>query len=360
MKKLILYTESSNHVGGQELQAFLQLEELINLQFNVMLACRKGSEVEQHAINMGIPVFYVAFRNSVHLPSILNLRKLIKHYRPILAVCHSGHDANNLGIAVKSLCLKPIILRQKVYLAGKIKTFSLNKLSDKIIVPSNVVKDILIASGCNKQKIEVVYPGINFEKLIKDSEKPLPVKVLTWLNKNQTTLIIQVGMLRNEKGHDTVLAALGQIKKTGYKFRFLIIGDGELRNHLQQQVSKYGLNDDVFFSGAIFPVSPVYKKASLMLMPSRKEAFGMAQVEALSFGIPVIASRVGGIPETIQNGKTGVLVEADNVSEWVNAIQSFFLAPSLYREMAKLGKIDVMARFSINNCVRTILNVANV
>jgi GlcNAc transferase len=90
-----------------------------------------------------IPIHHVSFTNSAHPSSIIRLRKLLRQQQTILAVCHSGHDANNLAIAVKTLAKKqrPCVLRQKTYLSGKIKAFSMNYLFDYVIVPSEPMRE---------------------------------------------------------------------------------------------------------------------------------------------------------------------------------------------------------------------------
>ncbi|TOF02668.1 glycosyl transferase, partial [Vibrio parahaemolyticus] len=79
--------------------------------------------------------------------------------------------------------------------------------------------------------------------------------------------------------------------------------------------------------GLLSPVAPVYRRASLMVMPSRNEAFGMAIVEATVCGVPVMASWVGGIPSVIQHGYNGTLLPPDDRAAWENALTSFLDEP---------------------------------
>lgn len=113
MRKRILYTESSKHVGGQELQAMMQLHALQYMGFDVLLACRAESEVATLAAEKHIPIYPITFRNSYHLPSLWRIRQLIHAYNPLFIVSHSGHDANIAALATKLMWNRPTLVRQK-------------------------------------------------------------------------------------------------------------------------------------------------------------------------------------------------------------------------------------------------------
>lgn len=92
-------------------------------------------------------------------------------------------------------------------------------------------------------------------------------------------------------------------------FRWLVVGAGseEYEARLRLQTESLGMNRDVLMADALFPALPVYRIASVVVMPSENEAFGMVLAEASAFGVPVIASETGGIPDVIQNNVTGTL-----------------------------------------------------
>lgn len=360
MKGLILYTESSNRVGGQELQAMMQLDTFRKMGFSVLLACREGSEVEKYAREKNIPVHLVSFRNSYHIPSLLNMRRLILTCHPLFIVCHSGHDSNITAMALKTLWHKPPLIRQKTYLAGKIKPFSTNCLVDAVIVPSAGMKRTMVGGGCRNQQITVVSPGFDFSTLTTQSQQPIPASIQRWLMADTSPVIAQVGMLRAEKGHDTALNALAALKQSGHAFRYLIIGAGPLSAEIQKKIVHAGLEDNVMMAGAVFPVSALYPYIDLLLMPSRNEAFGMALVEAMYFSVPVMASDVGGIPDVVRHRENGVLLPVDDAEAWQKAIADFLHQPAAYQSLAQRAAIDVVQRYSMTSCVAKIISVANV
>lgn len=355
MRKRILYTESSKYVGGQELQAMMQLHALQHMGFEVLLACRPKSEVATLAAEKHIPIYPITFRNSYHFPSLWRFRQLINAYHPLFVVSHSGHDANIAALATKLVWNKPTLVRQKTYLTSRIKPFSTNYLADQVVVPSSGMKRAMVAGGCRDEKIKVVAPGFDFATLNSQSEQALPAALQCWLRAGSSPVIAQVGMLRGEKGHDTALAALAALKQAGYAFRYLIVGDGPENKTIEALVVRYGLQDNVMMAGKVFPASAVYRHADLVLMPSRNESFGMALVEAMFFNVPVMASDVGGIPDVIRHQENGVLLPCDNVDAWQTAIADFLTRPEHYRQMAHYASNDVVLRYSIDTCVRKII-----
>ncbi|HHZ6063243.1 TPA: glycosyltransferase, partial [Escherichia coli] len=90
----ILYTEASLGISGQELQALSQIEALIQAGHQVILACRKNSRIACEAASLGIRATYVPFTNSLHIPSVITLRRLIVAFRPDIVICHSDLDSN--------------------------------------------------------------------------------------------------------------------------------------------------------------------------------------------------------------------------------------------------------------------------
>jgi hypothetical protein len=106
MTDWVLFTESSDNVGGQELQLMQQMRQMQLHGPRTMLACRPGSRGEQ-AVQQGLSVLPVRFRNSLHPPSIAILRRWISQRSAAPAICHSGHDSNNLAIAARLAWRRP-------------------------------------------------------------------------------------------------------------------------------------------------------------------------------------------------------------------------------------------------------------
>ncbi|HCS5641692.1 TPA: glycosyltransferase family 4 protein [Escherichia coli] len=354
----ILFTESSSDIGGQELQALAQMTALRNQGHSVLLACREKSKIAPEARKRGNDVTFIPFRNSLHLPSILRLRQIIGEFKPELVICHSGHDSNIAGLSRLICCHRFSIVRQKTYITRKTRTFSLNYLCDAIVVPGSAMMAHLKAEGV-RTPVTVIPPGFDWPALYNEAMQPLPPHIQTWVaSADKVPLIVQVGMLRPEKGHEFMLRVLHQLKMEGKSFRWLVVGTGreEYEAHLRQQAEYLGMSGDVLMAGALFPALPVYRIASVVVMPSENEAFGMVLAEASVSGVPVIASETGGIPDVIQNNVTGTLLPVGDVSAWTSALRDFLSRPERFRMMAACAREDIEYRFDINRTVQTIVS----
>ena len=357
----ILFTESSLNVGGQELQSVMQMITLKDAGHSVLLACRENSKIAQEARSRGIQIAIVPFRNSLHIPSIVTLLRVIRNFLPDIIICHSGHDSNITGITrwlVSGQIGNFKIIRQKTYLAGRVKPLSLNYLCDTVIVPGNSTKETLINEGC-RNDIRVIPPGFDFDSMKEASCLPLPENIRAWLAQDSNIpVILQVGMIRPEKGHAFMLEVLTRLKQQGRLFRWLIVGGGkpEAEQQLQTLINRCGMQDIVLMTGNVSPVFPVYRIASLLVIPSTNESFGMVAVEASAFSLPVMANQIGGLPDIIENGQTGTLLPVGNTDAWVSALNDFFKAPLRYRKMACHASRFFESRFDINRTVQKILS----
>ncbi|EDJ4952302.1 glycosyltransferase family 4 protein [Salmonella enterica subsp. enterica] len=360
----ILYTESSPNIGGQELQAIAQMLALKAAGHTVVLACRKHSGIAREAENKGLRTVYIPFRNRLHLPSIRALLRLVCRFRPALLVCHSGHDSNTAGI---TRLLTPgragqfRIIRQKAYLAGKVKPFAMNHLCDAVVVPGQAVKHVLEQEGVHNP-VRVVPPGFDFDAMREALRAPLPGHVRRWLDRTRgVPVILQVGMLRPEKGYDFMLDTLSHLRQQGRVFRWLIVGGGkpEEERALRAQIRHAEMDDIVLMAGCLSPALPVYRMASLLVMPSRQETFGMVAVEAAAALVPVMAARTGGLPDIIRDGVSGTLLPADDREAWLVALHDFFTLPDRYHRMACVARQDVESRFGIQHCVQRLLTAAD-
>ncbi len=344
----ILFTESSNNLGGQELQALQQMMAFNKIGISTKLARRKSSEIAMRAALLGIQGVDVPFRNSLHFPSILALRRLIVEWRPQAIISHSGHDANIAALSASSLRRRPVIVRSRTYQPGLPKAWTYNHFADITVVPSaGLRREILANKQITPERVRVLYPGIDFNTIERAATVPLPQEVSSWLNKRTGPLVVQAAMLRPEKGHLFMLDVIAQISSRFTGLRYVIAGDGEQKDIIMQRIIKLGLSEIVLLAGLMNPVAPLLKCADLVVMPSFYEPLGMAQSEALVLGAPVVASNVGGIPETVADGETGLLVEPGDLDAWANVLAWSLNNLPRMRQMAQRGGEQVRAQFSV-------------
>ena len=142
--------------------------------------------------------------------------------------------------------------------------------------------------------------------------------------RHNTIRLISVGELSVRKNHKIIIETLALIKKEYpeifSKFEYRICGDGTLRSKLGQSAKKLGVESHIIFMGYQEKISECLQEADIFLFPSRQEGLPMAMMEAMSMGLPIIASNIRGNVDLIENGKGGYLVDCDEVNQWMKAI----------------------------------------
>jgi len=239
------------------------------------------------------------------------------------------------------------VLRVKTFQHGYPLSFAYNHLFSKTLTPSHHLCSLFLVNRSIKpNKIEVLYPGIDFSGL-GQANGVLPEHVRHWLDAHPGPVISHGAILRGEKGHRVILNALVEVKKSFPNVRYLIAGEGQDRPLLVAEIKTLGLDDHVYLTGILHEIAPLLIASTLAVLPSLIEPLGMFQIEAQYLGVPTIASRVGGIPETILHEETGLMVEPGKVRAWADAICWVLQHPTEAKQMAEGGKAFVTAKFSM-------------
>jgi L-malate glycosyltransferase len=158
-------------------------------------------------------------------------------------------------------------------------------------------------------------------------------------------------------GIDTFLEAMAHLEPMGLDLHLHLVGRGSQEQALRQQARTLGLQDRVHFHSWIpnHELCDFLNKVHLFAMPSRRESFGVSALEASACGLPVIATRVGGVPEAVIDGKTGTLVEAENIADLAHAIAEYANNPELCRTRGEAGRQFVETDLHPERCA-TLMN----
>lgn len=144
-----------------------------------------------------------------------------------------------------------------------------------------------------------------------------------------------IAELHPTKRLNRAIDSMSALTKTFPNLRFIIIHDGEERKNLEQQVEDLGLTEHVFFTGAIVEAARLLPAFDLFVLPSKSEAFGYVLIEAGLASLPVVATRVGGIPDIITDGENGLLVEPDNTPALTTALKKLIVDHELRHSIAQ-------------------------
>jgi glycosyltransferase involved in cell wall biosynthesis len=225
-------------------------------------------------------------------------------------------------------------------------------LLDRILTVSERVRKFFTVNGKISQKAITVYNGINanvFNPQVVSSN----TKNEFGLGKN-TFVIGSIGILEKDKGQKYLIEAIAILKSEGINnIVCLICGIGPEETHLKKLVYENGLSDKVLFLGFRNDIPSVLKILDMIVITSLTiESFSMVAIEAMAMQVPVISTNVGGLPEVVDDGKTGILAPPGDVDALSKAIKYLLENPEVKLEMGRNARNRVLERFTIEENVR--------
>lgn len=195
-----------------------------------------------------------------------------------------------------------------------------------VVANSSAAAAQLGREGVAASKITVIPNGVDCERFA-----PQPA-----LRKRGQ--IVMVANLREEKGHDTLIDAAPRVVAARPETKFLIVGDGPLRSALERRVASLGLGGSFEFLGERHDVPALLAASEIFVLPSRTEASPNGVLEAMAAGVPIVATRVGGIPELVESGASGVLVEPDRPATLADALIDLMERPEWGRTLGRAAR----------------------
>jgi len=195
--------------------------------------------------------------------------------------------------------------------------------ADRLRVVSSRIKDYIIKKlSYPAEKIDILPVFVDIEKLKQEKEIDIKPKYPGF-----DFYFLTLSRLVKVKNIPLQLKALSKLKQSYPKFLLIIVGDGPERKKLEKLVLKLNLKENVIFEGWQRDVVSYLKSSDCLLLSSNYEGYGRAIIEALIFGLPVIATKVGIAPEVIENGGNGFLVEVGNEKEYLEALEKIIEKP---------------------------------
>jgi len=333
-------------LGGAPKHILTLLKGLDKSIFQLVLICPEGW-LQKEAEKLGIKVFVVPFGGFFDRKSVAKLKHLIKKHQPQIVHLHGVRTGWLGALSLRGAKTKMVYsehlytadyhleskLRERIQLLGL--SFVLKK-AKLILAPSQAVKRFLMARfKINQKKIKIIYNGL--EDLAE--------------NYQATELVEQklgfIGSLNMQKGVETLIRAFKKVRRNYPEAKLEILGDGPLRQGLEREAGK-----NVSFLGTKKDIGKYLQNWQMIVVPSRSESFGQIVLEAAMFGKPAIASRVGGLPEVINDGKTGILVPYGKTKELQKAIAYLLENPSLAEKMGKKARERYEKYFTAGKMVR--------
>lgn len=304
-----------------------------------------NQKVVNHLKNKGIPIEVISLKQkSYFLNVIWNfwLYFICKKFDLIIEdeLVHPAVFLFNRLVHKKVKIVALVHLLQ--WLVQKPPLLPLTKIMEKqmlkhchlIVANSNYTAEKITQMGLKTDKVKVIYPA--YEPLISQQDK-----VKDSFREEKIKLLFVANCLPH-KGLHLLIPTLHLVKNKSFVLD--IVGDYSLNityvKKIKQAIKKYRLEEHVFWHGKVSreEIGQYYSRADIFVLPSLKEAFGLVLLEAMAFGLPVVASRVGGIPEIVEHQKTGLLVPPKDIVALSQAITILIKDENLRRQYGQKGK----------------------
>ena len=346
--------------GGIKSHVLTLMSGLDKSRFEPVLICPPDSSLYEEAEKAGhrvIPLDLVGeIRPAKDMLTAFRLRWILLRLRPDVLHIHSTKAGFVGRLAVIPKLRRPrviltvhsFVFDERVKWLKRIITALVERFllmfTDRIVVVSNALKDELVSQmGLDPAKIEVIYNGVVF----RDVPKP----------EHTGICVGTVARLAPQKGVEHFIHAAALVKKKYRSAKFVIVGVGPFRYWLETMAQQYGVKDSIEFMGFRSDALSIAAGFDVFALTSMRETFGMALVEAMSQGVPVVASNVGGVPEIVDGSSTGLLAEPGNAEDIAEKICRLLEDQKLAGEIARRGCEFVRSTFTDERMIAEVQNL---
>ncbi len=331
--------------GGQQ-QVRLTVDGLRAASQRAALVAHPRGELYRRAVG-GPDLFPLAAAGELDLGAAWRMSRLLRRLRP--DVVHA-HDAHALALAAAGGALagggRPRLA------ASRRVDFHLhrNPLSrwkyrrvDRFLCASDAIRRMLIEDGVPAGRATVVYEGVDVDRIA--GIPALDVHQELGLPEG-APIVGNIAALVPHKGQQHLLDAAARVVAEVPDARFVIVGAGELHDALAAQIARLGLERHVVLTGFRTDALSLLKGFDLFVMSSVTEGLGTSVLDAMACGRPVVATRAGGIPESVVDGETGLLVPVRDPAALASAVLRLLRDHTLRQALGRAGRTRARARFS--------------
>jgi len=342
----ILHTEAAMGMGGQEIYIYRHLQAMRARGHEMSLLCQPGARLGALAEGAGFTVHRLKMGGLPRL--LLGIGKVAQLVR------QQGYDVVNttsrrdtlIAAAGARLGGAPLVVRSRHLMSPVNSLLTYTRLPHRVITVSRYVRQLLSERGIDDARIGIV-PPIAVPPQWTDQRKEDPWQCLrdaraevrhTLGFADDAVLVGCVAVLREPKGHADLLRAIAPLCHANPKLHLLIIGDGEpVQTQLSAQAAALGLQAQVHLLGYRPDAQRLMAGLDVFALATHKEAAGTVFLEAAFVGVPIVATRVGGVPEMVQEGHNALLVPLGDSQALTEALQRLTSDEATRQRMGRDG-----------------------
>ena len=356
----VLFLSTHLNSGGITSYLFTMAKGLIR-RGNQVYVATGGGNMEKEFSSAGVKLLTLNIRTKSELdPRIYFALPLLARYireNKIDLIHAQTRITQVMGVLLKSLTGKPFVSTCHGFFKTRLSRRLIPCWGDAVIAISKAVErhlrhDFKVAG----EKVFLVESGIDLEEfvLVDDAAKK---ECRARFNLGDEPVVGIVARLSDVKGQDILIEAMSKVVPHVRNAKLLLVGEGKMESVLRGQVQRLNLNDHVRFFSIVDKTCEMLSLFDVFAMPSRQEGLGLSIMEAQAMGLPVVASRVGGIPSLIEDGKTGVLVEPENPDELAEAIIKLFQDRARSKKIGMAGREFIREAFSADKMLDKVVQL---
>lgn len=346
-----LHVDTARSWRGGQNQVLLTVNGLRSIGQRAALVAHPDGELRRRA-EEGLELIPLAPRSEADLTAAWRFSRLLRRLGP--DVIHA-HDPHAIAMAAFALSLggrpqPPLVASRRVDFRLKSNSWSRwkHRQVDCFIAASDAIRRMLIDDGVPATRVVTVHEGIDVEHI-----RALPainVHEALWLP-HHAPLVGNIAALVPHKGHRYLIEAAALVCREIPDARFVIFGEGELREHLERLVAEHHLQKHVLLPGFRPDVHGCLKSFDLFVMSSVTEGLGTSLLDAMAASKAIVATTAGGIPEVVDDGVTGLLVPPRDAPALARAVVALLTDPARRERMGAAGFRRVFERFTVERMV---------
>lgn len=350
-----MYVNYSLETGGIE-QLIYTFTQHINRQMYEpeVVTFREGGVLPEVLRKKMIPVHNIKKKSGLDFSLVMRLAKLFKD-RGVKIIHTNNYDSWFYGALAAKLSrgVRHVHTEHSNISGIKKRTLEnvLVRLTDDVVAVSDPVKKGMLQRWNCSDAVSVIYNGVDCNKFKPDYELKNRIRGDYGVGKD-VFLIGIVARLVPVKNHKVLLRALQLLCSRSDNIHLLLVGDGELKDALKAETEALGIEKAVSFLGEKDNINEILNALDVFVLCSFSEGLSVTLIEAMSTGLPVVATNVGGNPEIVKDGETGLLVPSNDPPALADAFEKLLLDTKLRAVMSFNARKRALEIFNIDDCIR--------